>query len=175
VPEFEILTEIGVGCKMAPFTLNVWILNGGGFLTSRLSYLPMARPSPVLAFTLEAGIVAGVGLGFSFGGVAGGVWIQIGCAIALTWTTGAGGSTTALSVFLLVRGCVDVAGLITIGISLLLHITYNGSQMIASGTLTIVVKISVFFTLSVAEHVEYTFLGGQSKSSSSSSYSQSYV
>jgi hypothetical protein len=173
LPEFEIVTELGVGAMLAPFTLNVWILNGGGYVTSRLSYMPTHKPASLLAFTLEVGIVAGVGLGFSFGVVSGGVWIQVGCAIAITWTTGPGGSTTAVTVFLLVRGNVDVAGIITVGISLLLAVTYDGSKMIASGTLNLSIKISVFFTLSVSEHIEYDFAGGQAKSQGS--YSESYA
>jgi hypothetical protein len=78
-----------------------------------------------------------------------------------------------VTVFLLVRGNVDVAGIITVGLSLLLAITYNGSQMVASGTLNLTIKISMFFTLSVSEHVEYDFAGG--KTSSSHSYSASYA
>ena len=173
LPEFEIITELGVGAMVAPFTLNVWILNGGGFVTTRLSYLPMAKPSALLMFTLQVGIVAGVGLGFSFGVVSGGVYVQVGCAIAITWSTGPGGSTTSVTVFLLIRGNVDVAGLITIGLSLLLAITYDGSQMIASGTLDLTIKISVFFTLNVTEHVEYNF-AGEKKESRSVSYSSSF-
>ncbi|MBR0851600.1 hypothetical protein JQ543_27915 [Bradyrhizobium diazoefficiens] len=173
LPEFEIFVELGVGAMTAPFTLNVWILNGGGFVTTRLSYLPMAKPAPLLMFTLQVGIVAGVGLAFSFGVVSGGVYVQVGCAIAITWTTGPGGSTTAVTVFLLIRGNVDVAGLITIGLSLLLAITYDGSQMVASGTLNLSIKISVFFTLNVTEHVEYNF-AGEKKESRSVSYSSSF-
>ncbi|MFP3604667.1 hypothetical protein [Paraburkholderia sp. SIMBA_053] len=175
LPEFEILTELGIGAKLAPFTFNIWVLNGGGFLTSRLSFLPMARPSPVLAFTFEAGIVAGVGMGFTFGVVSGGVWVQVGCSVALTWTTGPGGSTTAVSVFLLVRGCVDVLGLITVGISLLLQVTYDGDRMIASGMLTMKVKISMFYSVSANEHVEYTFLGQKKEQAQDTSYSNSYA
>lgn len=173
LPEFEIFVELGVGAMVAPFTLNVWILNGGGFVTTRLSYMPMAKPAPLLMFTLQVGIVAGVGLAFSFGVVSGGVYVQVGCAIAITWSTGPGGSTTAVTVFLLIRGNVDVAGLITIGLSLLLAITYDGSQMIASGTLNLSIKISVFFTLNVTEHVEYNF-AGEKKESRSVSYSSSF-
>jgi hypothetical protein len=174
LPEFEIVTELAVGAKLAPFTLNVWILNGGGFLTTRLAYLPTHSPAPLLSFTLEVGIVVGVGLGFSFGVVSGGVYVQVGCAIAITWMTGPGGSTTTITVFLLIRGCVDVAGLVTVGLSLLLAISYDGSKMIASGTLSLSIKISMFFTLSVSEHVEYDFAGGKTKSTSQS-YSQSYA
>jgi hypothetical protein len=150
----------------------VWILNGGGFLTTRLSYLPIAKPHPVLTFSLEVGIVAGVGLGFNFGIVSGGVWLQVGCSITMTWSTGPGGNTTAISVFILARGNVDIAGLITAAISLLLEITYDGSLMIGSGTLRLSFKISVFYTLRVCEHVEYVF-AGQKKSSEG--YSDSYA
>ena len=173
LPEFEIATELSVGAMLAPFTLNVWILNGGGFVTTRLAYLPMHKPAPLLSFTLQVGIVVGVGLGFSFGVVSGGVYVQIGCAIAITWMTGPGGSTTTITVFLLIRGCVDVAGLVTVGISLLLAISYDGSKMIASGTLNLSIKISMFFTLSVSEHVEYDFAGGKTKSTQK--YSESYA
>ncbi|MGO7793252.1 hypothetical protein ACC703_38815, partial [Rhizobium ruizarguesonis] len=67
IPEFEIFGELSVGSRLAQFTINVWILNGGGYLTQRLSFLPAARPRPLLTYTLDIGIVAGVGLGFSFG------------------------------------------------------------------------------------------------------------
>ncbi|MEW6643647.1 MAG: methyl-accepting chemotaxis protein [Pseudomonadota bacterium] len=172
IPEFELMCELGVATKTMPFTLSVWILNGGGFLTTRLSYLPIAKPHPVLTFSLEVGIVAGVGLGFNFGIVSGGVWLQVGCSITMTWSTGPGGNTTAISVFILARGNVDIAGLITAGISLLLEVTYDGSLMIGSGTLRLSFKISVFYTLKVCEHVEYVF-AGQKKSSEG--YSDSYA
>jgi hypothetical protein len=172
IPEFELMCELGVATKTMPFTLSVWILNGGGFLTTRLSYLPIAKPHPVLTFSLEVGIVAGVGLGFNFGIVSGGVWLQVGCSITMTWSTGPGGNTTAISVFILARGNVDIAGLITAAISLLLEVTYDGSLMIGSGTLRLSFKISVFYTLRVCEHVEYVF-AGQKKSSEG--YSDSYA
>jgi hypothetical protein len=71
-PEFESFGELSVGSRLAPFSINVWILNGGGYLTQRLSFLPAARPRAVLTYVLDIAIVAGVGLGFSFGIVSGG-------------------------------------------------------------------------------------------------------
>ena len=56
---------------------------------------------------------------------------------------------------------------------MLLAITYDGSKMVASGALNLSIKISVFYTLSVSEYVEYDFAGG--KSSSKESYSESYA
>ncbi|NKK01230.1 hypothetical protein GFL63_20980 [Rhizobium leguminosarum bv. viciae] len=172
LPEFEVLCELSIATKTMPFTLSVWILNGGGFLSQRLSFLPTSRPSPVLNYSLEVGIVAGVGLGFNFGVVSGGVWLQVGCSITMTWTTGHGGNTTAISVFILARGNVDVAGLITAGISLLLDVTYDGSSMIGSGTLRLSFKISMFYTLRVNQHVQYLFAGEKKRPNP---YSDSYA
>lgn len=159
IPRFEILSELSVGSRLSPFALNVWLLNGGGYLTQRLSFLPTAKPQPSLTYTLEIGIVAGLGIGFSFGVVSGGVWLQVGCSMAFSWRTGAGGASTTMRVFLLARGNVDVAGIITASITLLFEVSYDGSRMIGAGSLSIEVKISVFFTLSVEEHVEYVFAG----------------
>ncbi|MBY3235273.1 hypothetical protein HFO17_12070 [Rhizobium laguerreae] len=172
LPEFELMCDLSVATKTMPFTLSVWILNGGGFLAQRLSFLPTSRPSPVLSYSLEVGIVAGVGLGFNFGVVSGGVWLQVGCSITMTWTTGHGGNTTAISVFILARGNVDVAGLITAGISLLLDVSYDGSSMIGSGTLRLSFKISMFYTLRVNQHVQYLFAGEKKRQDS---YSGSYA
>lgn len=174
IPEFELLCDLSLSSRTAPFTLNVWILNGGGYITQRLSFRPMARPRPLLVYTLDVGIVAGVGLGFNFGVVSGGVWLQVGCSIAITWTTGSGGSTTAVTVFVLARGNVDVCGLVTASISLLLEVTYDGARMIGAGTLRLSFKISMFYTLNVTQRVEYTFIG-QKRPQEASNYSDTYA
>lgn len=161
VPAFEIVSEMSIGMRTAPFTLNVWILNGGGYLMQRLSYLPSARPQALMTYTLEVGVVVGLGLGFSFGVVSGGVWVQIGCSLAFTWANQ--GTTTTVRVFLLVRGNVDVCGLITASISLLFEISYDGARIIGAGTLTVRAKISMFYTLEVDQHVEYVFAGEKQK------------
>jgi len=157
LPSFEIVSEMSIGMRTAPFTLNVWILNGGGYLMQRLSYLPTAKPQPLMNYTLEIGIVVGLGIGFSFGVVSGGVWVQIGCSIAFTWANQ--GTVTTMRVFLLVRGNVDVAGLITASINLLFEVSYDGARIVGAGTLTVRAKISMFYTLEVDEHVEYVFAG----------------
>ncbi|TBE49935.1 hypothetical protein ELH06_12570 [Rhizobium ruizarguesonis] len=159
IPEFEMMGELSLAQRTSPFTLSVWILNGGGYLTQRMSFRPTARPRPILMYTLDVGIVAGVGLGFSFGVVSGGVWLQVGCSIAITWTTQNGGNSTALSVFILARGNVDIAGLVTANIMLLMEVSYDGARMIGRGTLRLSFKISMFYTLRVNQGVEYTFIG----------------
>ena len=159
LPEFEIVTELSVAQRMAPFTLSVWILNGGGYVTQRLTYRPLAKPKAALTYTLDVGIVAGVGLFFNFGIVSGGVSLQVGCSIAITWTTVGGGNSTTITVFLLARGNVDIAGIVTANITLLLEVSYDGAAMIGRGMLSLSFKISCFYTLRVNQSVEYQFLG----------------
>ena len=50
--------------------------------------------------------------------------------------------------------------------------TYDGERMIGAGTLTVSVKISMFYTLSVHEHVEYVFAG--EKKGGEDGYSDGY-
>lgn len=173
IPEFELLGELSVAQRTAPFTLSVWILNGGGYVTQRLSFRPTARPKPILTYMLDVGIVAGVGIGFNFGVVSGGVWLQVGCSIAITWTTQGGGNTTTITVFILARGNVDVAGLVTASIMLLLEVSYDGARMIGRGTLRLSFKISMFYTLRVNQSVQYVFIG--KKKTEVDSYSDSYA
>lgn len=175
IPEFEIMCEVSVAQRIAPFTLSVWILNGGGYLTQRMSFRPTSRPKAVLSYTLDVGIVAGVGLGFNFGVVSGGVWLQIGCSIAITWTTEQGGNSTVVTVFILARGNVDIAGLVTANIMLLLEVSYDGARMIGRGTLRLSFKISMFYTLRVNQGVEYTFIGKKSEKAGSDDYAGAYA
>jgi hypothetical protein len=174
IPEFEIAITLDIASRDAPFTLAVWLLNGGGYITQRLSYLPLARPRPLLTYTLDVSICAGVGLGFNFGVVSGGVWLQIGCSVALTWTTGRGGNVTTVTVYLLARGNVDVAGLVSASIMLRLEISYDGSVMLARGTLRLSFRISCFYTLRVAQGVEYKLIGERRSEAAQSDYAESF-
>jgi hypothetical protein len=173
IPEFEIVCSLDIASRDAPFTLAVWLLNGGGYVTQRLSYRPMSRPKPILTYTLDIAILAGVGIGFGFGVVSGGVWLQVGCSVALSWTTGAASNVTTVTAFLLARGNVDVAGLVSANIMLRLEISYNGSTMVARGTLRLSFRISMFYTLRVNQAAQY-HLAGERRADPANDYSESF-
>jgi hypothetical protein len=173
IPEFEIVCSLDIASRDAPFTLAVWLLNGGGYVTQRLSYRPMSRPKPILTYTLDIAILAGVGIGFGFGVVSGGVWLQVGCSVALSWTTGAASNVTTVTAFLLARGNVDVAGLVSANIMLRLEISYNGSTMVARGTLRLSFRISMFYTLRVNQAAQYQ-LAGERRADPANDYSESF-
>ena len=77
--------------------------------------------------------------------------------------------------FILARGNVDVCGLITASITLLLEITYDGARMIGAGTLRLRFKISMFYTLNVTQRVEYTFVGQKRSGQDGGNYSDTYA
>lgn len=171
MPEFEIGVTLDLSSRDAPFTLAVWILNGGGYVSQRLSYRPKGS---VLTYTLDIAICAGVGLAFGFGVVSGGVWLQIGCSVALTWSTAGGGNSTAITVFLLARGAVDVAGLVTANIMLRLEVSYDGAVMLARGTLRLSFRMSMFYTLRVNQSVEYKIAGEKRAEAPAADYADSF-
>ncbi|WGD31065.1 hypothetical protein AncyloWKF20_04340 [Ancylobacter sp. WKF20] len=171
VPEFEIGVTLDLSSRDAPFTLAVWILNGGGYISQRLSYRPKGS---VLTYTLDIAICAGTGLAFGFGVVSGGVWLQIGCSVALTWSTAGGGDSTAITVFLLARGAVDVAGLMTANIMLRLEVSYDGAVMLARGTLRLSFRMSMFYTLRVNQSVEYKIAGEKRAEAPAADYAASF-
>src|SRR5262249_21152689 len=73
-----------------------------------------------------------------------------------------------ISLVLVVAGNVDVAGIVTVYIGLLLRMSYQDNGAIdASGTLTVTIQITRFFTLSATADVQYRLRGGKSETTSS--------
>jgi hypothetical protein len=65
---------------------------------------------------------------------------------------------------LVVAGNVDVAGIITIYIGLLLRLSYQDNGAIdATGTLTVTIQITRFFSIDVSANVQYRLRGGKSE------------
>ena len=173
-PDFEIATSLDISTRHSPFTLSVWLLNGGGYISMQLRYLPMLSP-PLVVYSLDVAIVAGIGIGFAFGVISGGVWLQIGCSVAMSWSTGSAAKVTTVTVFVLARGSVDVAGLVTAGINLLMEASYDGNDMVASGCLRMSFRISFFYTLKVKESVKYRLKGGSQPRDTTPDYTKSYA
>jgi hypothetical protein len=93
--------------------------------------------------------------------------------VALSWTTGAANNVTTVTAFLLARGNVDVAGLVSANIMLRLEISYDGSTMVARGTLRLSFRISMFYTLRVNQAAQYQ-LAGERRPAPANDYSESF-
>jgi hypothetical protein len=174
-PEFEITSSLDVGTQLSPFTLAVWLLNGGGYISLQLRYVPMAKPGPLIIFSLDLSMVAGVGIGFAVGVVSGAIWIQIGCGMKLELSTGKNSKkVTTIKVMLLIRGNVDIAGIATAGIQLLMEASYNGADMVAKGILRVSIRVSWLYTFKAQEKVKYKLAGGK-PNDNAKDYADSYA
>jgi hypothetical protein len=175
-PEFEITSSLDVGTQLSPFTLAVWLLNGGGYISLQLRYVPMAKPGPLIIFSLDLSMVAGVGIGFAVGVVSGAIWIQIGCGMKLELSTGTSSrKVTTIKVMILIRGNVDIAGIATAGIQLLMEASYNGDDMVARGILRVSIRVSCLYTFKAQEKVKYKLAGKNKSKNDENEYAESYA
>ena len=159
VPEFAIAVRAHVCEKMAPFTLTIFILGGGGWLDVRGRYLPL---SSRLSTSVSLGLSAGAMLAIAFGPVKGFVFAFFFVEGEMVTESGQSGSQLIIRVGLLLGGEVDVCGLVTVSIRLLLELEYSGSsgELVGRGTLSIRVKVCFFLTISFSRTVEKRLAGG---------------
>jgi hypothetical protein len=99
----------------------------------------------------------------------------VGCSVAMAWSTGNSDKSLTITVFVLARGSVDVAGLVTAGINLIMEASYDGKDLVAKGSLRMSFRISFFYTLKVRETVKYRLKGdGRKSASNANEYASSY-
>lgn len=158
-PDFQIGARAFVGTPGKPFTITVFILGGAGYLDANATYTP-ALNEVRADFAVEIGLSAM--LGFSFGPISGGVQIFLGIRAELHTRSRA---STRFSVIVVLRitGTVNVAGIITVAILLLLEARIEGESVSARGLLELTVKLG-FLKKSFRVEVTYNFSGGSEKS-----------
>jgi hypothetical protein len=153
--KFVLNVGFNVARKEAPFALTVFILGGGGYLDARAVYRP---DDGNLSCQIEVGITASASLAISLGPISGGVYVYLG----ITGQYQSGGPGLTIGVMFLVRGEVNILGIVSAAISLLLEAKYQSStgSLVGHGRLSISIKICWCFTLEVNEEVTYTLAGG---------------
>lgn len=155
--DFTLATRFHLGRKEAPFALAISILTGGGWLDASARYAPRTG---AVTTRVSIGIVAGGSLAFAFGPVRGGVYIFFGIEAEFA-SSSAGGQSLNVAILLLVRGEVQVLGFLSVSLHLLLQAQYQqDGRLIGTGTLSISIKVSVFFTVRVSTSVRYEFAKG---------------
>jgi hypothetical protein len=161
-PEFAIGLRVHVAEKTTPFTLTVFILGGGGWFDARGRYLPLSNR---LTTSVSIGLSAGASLAISFGPVNGCVFAFFFVEGEMRSDSGSGDSQLIIRIGLLLGGDVDVCGLITVCIRLLLELEYTGEtgSLVGRGSLSIRVKVCFFLTISVSRSVEKRFAGKSNK------------
>ena len=171
-PEFALAVSLNVSRKLSPFIFSVFILGGAGFVEAKVRYLPLSN---TLSTDVSIGLSASASLAFAFGPISGQVAVLLGTAVEYHQQPGQGGGSLDIALTLLILGRVDVLGIITVDISLLLEAKYEGNGRItASGSLSISVRVSIFFKISVSAHVSYDFKQGSGSSTNTLSAHPAY-
>jgi hypothetical protein len=129
-----------------PFALTVTFIGGGGFVGLRVS--------PDGLDLLEMALEAGARLAIDLGIASGSVEIMVGVYLRLE------GDKGSLTGYVRIRGEVDVLGLISASIELLLELVYEFSTGKLVGRATLTIEVEVFmFSFSVSTSVERRLAG----------------
>ncbi|CDZ54443.1 hypothetical protein [Neorhizobium galegae] len=168
-PDFMLANRFNLSTVERPFIFSIFVIGGTGYMQVEAEYKPIKNELTVL---VEAGAGGSAQLGFAFGPISGQVFITLSGVLSYRKTIGKSGGGLSIAVVLVIAGHVDVAGIATVGITLVLRMTYRDSgQIDANGTLTVSIRISRFFTLRARAQANYKMRGGKSESSVTTSTS----
>lgn len=166
-PDFMLADRFNLSILERPFIFAIFIIGGTGYIQLEAQYRPFANELTVL---VEAGAGGSASLAFAFGPFSGQVFITLSGTLSYRKLIGKPGGGLAVSVVLVIAGHVDVAGIITVGITLTLRMTYRDSgQVDGDGSLSVTIRISRFFKLTARANVKYKLRGGKSETKVSTS------
>jgi hypothetical protein len=156
VSEFALGVRAHVARKVAPFTLVIFILGGGGWFDVQARYFPL---SGRITTALSIGLSAGAQLGIDFGVIKGSIYAFFYVEAELQTDSAAPGTQLTIRIGLLLGGDVDVLGLVSVSIKLLLELEYqgDGGTLIGRGSLSLTIKICWCITIPVHAAVEKRF------------------
>lgn len=157
--DFVISAGASLGRRNAPFSLMIAFLKGGGWIEARAEY---ATSSGKIGVGVIIGMTVGAGAEINFGPVGGMVSLEVGVFVEYFSNSVGQANGLSVGVMLLIRGRVVVFAIVTVGLSLLLTLTYapNGS-LTGRGFLSITVKVSRFWKIKVRKSVTYKLAKGR--------------
>ncbi|RWP51085.1 hypothetical protein [Mesorhizobium sp.] len=168
-PDFMLANRFNLSTMERPFIFSIFIIGGTGYIQVEAEYRPIRDELTVL---VDAGAGGSAQLAFAFGPFTGQVFITLSGVLSYRKTIGKPGGGLSISVVLVIAGHVDVAGIVTVGITLMLRMTYrDNGQVDGDGSLTVTIRISQFFKLTARAQVKYKLRGGKSETSVSTSSS----
>jgi flagellin-like hook-associated protein FlgL len=160
-PDFMLADRFNLSTIERPFIFAIFIIGGTGYIQLEAQYCPFDSELMVL---VEAGAGGSASLAFAFGPFSGQVFITLSGTLSYRKLIGKPGGGLAISMVLVIAGHVNVAGIVTVGITLMLRMTYRDSgQIDADGTLAVTIRISRFFKLTARANAKYKLRGGKSE------------
>lgn len=162
-PDFVIADRFGLSRPDLPFLFSIFIIGGTGYILVDVDYRPFSN---ALMVTVEAAAGGSAALGFAAAPVSGSVFITLSVALSYRKLIGRPGGGLTIACVLLIAGNVDVAGLATVHIGLMLRMDYReNGQIDGVGTLKITIRVSRFFKYTVRRDVTYKLRSGSGGSS----------
>ena len=163
-PDFVLADQFWLSKPEQPFIFSFFIIGGTGYVHVEAEYRPFQSE---LTVTVEAGAGGSAALGFSVGPFSGQVFITLSIALTYQKRIGAPGGGLSIGAVLVIAGYVNVASIATVGIYLMLRMTYRDSgQIDANGTLSVTIRISRFFKITARANVQYKLRDGRSETQS---------
>ncbi|HEY3836966.1 MAG TPA: methyl-accepting chemotaxis protein, partial [Bryobacteraceae bacterium] len=158
--DFFLKVGFGLSAPDKPFNVAIFILGGAGYILASASYFPGRSAPPQCS--VDFGIMASASLAIALGPISGGVYAFLG--IRANFTTGGPGLN--LSAVLILRGQVNLAGIVSASICLELSVSDENGRLTGRGRFSISITICWCFTLSIDMDVAYSLgSGGQTTAS----------
>lgn len=168
--EFSITAHAALGAQLEPFTITIFILGGSGWVQVWGRYHPQ---NGRLTSSASIAIGASATLGFSAGPINGIVQLFVGVKGEMQSTAGQG--SLSMSVIMLARGQVDVAGLITASLALMLEVRMTKQTVTGHGTALFSIRMGPFYTWRIAQAVTYELVKGDKADDDSQERAQDYA
>lgn len=160
-PDFMLADRFNLSTVERPFIFSIFIIGGTGFIQVEAEYRPFDSE---LSVAVDAGAGGSASLAFAFGPFSGQVFITLSGVLTYRKVIGRPGGGLSIAAVLVIAGHVDVAGIVTIGITLMLRMTYRDTgQIDAYGSLEVEIRISRFFKITAHADVQYKLRGGRSE------------
>ncbi|MDW5317810.1 hypothetical protein [Rhizobium sp. PL01] len=168
-PDFLLANRFNLSTIERPFIFSIFVIGGTGYIQIDAEYRPFDSQ---LMVSVEAGAGGSAALAFAVGPFVGQVFITLSGVMTYRKMIGKSGGGLSLAVVVVIAGQVEVCGMVSVGITLMLRLSYrDNGQVDGQGSLAVSIRISRFFTINAHANVNYTLRGGKSETSVSSGVS----
>lgn len=164
-PDFMLADRFNLSTVERPFIFSIFIIGGTGYIQVEAEYRPIGSE---LMVAVEAGAGGSASLAFAVGPFSGQVFITLSGVLSYRKVIGRPGGGLSIALVLVIAGHVNVAGIATVGIVLMLRMTYrDNGQIDADGTLSVTIRISRFFKITARASVRYKLRDGKAETATS--------